>query len=170
MKAKTNRLNTILKLIATFFVVPLVIGTFFSGFVVKADGSSPSDVSIFEFVLKKDVWLALAFVCTVLLIILVVFSIFYGITKTMSVKRTDNFIGILILTFELILSLAPFFTVLIYCVKNSVKGLKYSVGVCPILSMVCGIVFGVLMLASYVIKPQNQKISDKSTTKSQIKK
>ncbi len=157
MKAKTNKLSTILKLIATIFVIPLVIGTFFSGFVVNADGSTPSDVSIFEFVLKKDAWLALAFVCTVLLIILVVFSIFYGLTKTMSSKRTDNFIGILILVFELILSITPFLTVLIYCVKNSAKGLKYSVGVCPILSMVCGLIFGVLMLVSYVAKPQNRK-------------
>ena len=167
MKVKTRKkLITTLKLIATLSVIPLVFSTFFSGYTVLSEGTqtnAPVGISIFEFPQQKDFLLALAFVCSLLEVVLIVFNIFYGVAKTMN-KKSDNLIGIITTIFELILCVTPIIMVGTFCSKNSVLGLTYKLGVCPIMYLICGLVFGGLMLSSYIIpvkKQANKKVETK---------
>ena len=154
MKIKARKkLITALKLIATLVVIPLVFSTFFSGYNVSSVGAqtnTPVEMSIFEFPQQKDFLLALAFVCSLLQMLLIVFNIFYGVSRTMN-KKSDNLIGIITIVFELILCVTPITMIGIFCNKNSVLGLTYTIGACPIMYLICGLLFGGLMLASYII-------------------
>jgi hypothetical protein len=150
---KRKKIITMLKLIATLVVIPLVFSTFFNGYDVQSVGlqtNTPVAMSIFEFPQQKDFLLALAFVCSVLQVLLIVFNIFYGVSKTMS-KSSDNLIGIITSVFELILCVTPILMVGMFCKKNSVLGLTYTIGICPIMYLICGLIFGGLMLAAYII-------------------
>ena len=164
-KAKKKIIN-ILRIVGTLCAIPLIFSSFFSGYDVLSSGTqttAPVSVSIFEFAQQKDFLLALAFVSCVLQTILIIFNIFYGVTK-ITKKNPDNLIGIITIIFELILSIMPFIVVLWYCNKNSAIGLTYTVGICPIFYMIFGILFGGLMLASYLI-PVKKPVVQQSSVK-----
>lgn len=153
MKLKTKKkLVTILKIIATVCVIPLVFSTFFSGYTIVSEGiqSNIVNISIFEFMSQNDFLLALSFVCMVLQIMLIVFVVFYGMIQTMK-KNPNKLLGAITAVFEIVFSIMPFVMLAIFCIKNSALGLKYIIGPCPILYLVCGILFGGLMFASYLI-------------------
>ena len=111
MKLKTRKkLPTILKMVATIFVIPLVFSTFFSGYTVLSEGpqtNTPVGISIFEFPAMKEFVPALAFVSIVLETILIVFMIFFGISQTMS-KTQDALIGVMTAVFQIILAIMQF--------------------------------------------------------------
>ena len=81
MKLKTRKkITTILKIVATIFVVPLVFSSFFSGYTVLSEGpqtNTPVSISIFEFPSMKEFVPALAFVSIVLETVLIIFMIFF---------------------------------------------------------------------------------------------
>lgn len=167
MKLKTRKkLTTILKIVATIFVIPLVFSTFFSGYTVLSVGpqvNTPVSVSIFEFPAAKEFVLALAFVSIVLETVLVIFMIFFGISQTMR-KTQDALIGVMTAVFQIILAIMQFVMMVIFCKTNSVIGLTYSLGVCPIMYFVCGLLFGGFMIASYLVptktKPRQSAVNN----------
>ena len=154
MKAKKRKkLITLLRIVASICAIPLVFSSFFNGYTVLSEGTqinAPVGISIFEFAQQKDFMLALAFVGCVLQTILIVFNIFYGVTKVTQ-KNPDNLIGIITIVFQLILAVVPFTMVAIYCNKHTMLGLTYTIGICPIFYFVFGLLFGGFMMASYVI-------------------
>lgn len=170
IKAKKKLVN-VLRIIGTLCAIPLVFSSFFSGYNVISSGTqtnAPVGISIFEFAQQKDFLLALAFVSCVLQTILIIFNIFYGVSK-ITKKNPDNLIGIITIIFELILSIMPFIMVLIYCNKNSATGLSYTIGICPIFYMIFGLIFGGLMLASYLIPIKKPALQISSTKKAEAK-
>jgi len=164
---KQWQLNVILKMIATFCVIPLVFSTFFSGFTIISDGvqkNAPVEVSLFEYVSKGDLLLVFSFVCTVLLFILMVAIVVYSMFNVLK-KENNKFIGVLLCVFELVLTIIAFLFVVIYCMKNTVKGidfsLTYKLGASSIIYFICGLLFGIITLISYLINIKKQKRTTK---------
>lgn len=155
---KKWQLNVVLKMIAAFFVIPLVFSTFFSGYKVISEGvqkNAPVEVSLFEYVSKGDILLTFAFVCTILMFLLILAIIVFSMINV-SKKQNDRFIGILLCSFQLVLTVMSFVIMIIFCAKNTVKGdvysLKYMLGASTIIYFVCGMLFGVLSMMSYLVK------------------
>ena len=167
MKIQTkNRISTILKIVATLSIIPLIFSTFFSGYDVISVGTQvnkPVSVSIFEFTGKKETLLAFAFVAIIMELLIILFMTFFGMGQIMK-KKQDKFLGIVVAVFEMIIAILPLILVAIFCQSNTEEGLKYSLGVCPIIYTVCGFLFGGLMISSYAIyeEPKRRK---RSTTK-----
>ena len=169
---KQWQLNVILKMVATLCLIPLVFSTFFSGFTIISDGvqkNAPVEVSLFEYASKGDILLVFSFVCTVLLFILMVAIVVYSMLNVLK-KENNKFIGVLLCSFELLLTVLGFTFIVIYCVKNTVVGvdfsLEYKLGVSSIIYFVCGLLFGIITLASYLINIKKQK----KTTKKKVQK
>ena len=162
MKLQTkNKISTILKIVATLSIIPLIFSTFFSGYDVTSSGTQvnkPVAVSIFEFTGKKETLLTFAFVAIIMELLIILFMTFFGMTQTMK-KKQDKFLGIVVAVFEMIIAILPLVLVAVYCNKNTEEGLKYALGVCPIIYTVCGLVFGGLMTTSYVLyeEPKHRK-------------
>ena len=120
MKLKTRKkLTTILKIVATIFVVPLVFSSFFSGYTVLSEGpqtNTPVSISIFEFPSMKEFVPALAFVSIVLETVLIIFMIFFGISQTMR-KTQDALIGVMTAIFQMILAIMQFVMIIIVLYK-----------------------------------------------------
>ena len=161
-KGKLN-LNILLRLLATISVVPLIFSTFFSGYIIKS-ADTPVEVSLFDYVAEKDFFLAMTFVCSVMLVLLIVAIII--ISSLEVVKRKNyRFVVIMLTVFELILTITAFTFIAIYCAKNTISdavvgAVTYTLGGASIIYFVCGILFGGLTLASYLIPEK------KSTKKS----
>ena len=162
MKNKWNT-NVILKMIATLSMIPLVFSTFFSGFTIISEGvqkNAPVEVSLFEYVSKMDFLLVLSFVCSILLFLIMLAIVVYSALNVVK-KENEKFWGVMLCCFELTLTIMSFLFVVIYCIKNTVVGvdfsLTYKIGAQSIIYFVCGLVFGITMLISYFIKVKKPK-------------
>ena len=95
----------------------------------------------------------MSFVAIVLEILTIVCITFFGMGQTIKHKQ-DKFIGIVLSTCEILISLIPIILVGVFCNMKTEAGLKYVMGVCPIIYCISGILFGGLMILSYIIYEQ----------------
>lgn len=168
---KRWQINVVLKMFATLCVIPIVFSTFFSGFNIISSGiqtNAPVEVSLFDYVSKNNILLAISFVCTVLMIMLIVAIVVFSMINVYS-KKNNRFIGVLLSVFELILSILAFVFVLVFCLNSSVydvnSSLKYVLGPCSVLCFVFGLIFGILMIISYCMKFEFKKNTKKNVVK-----
>lgn len=152
MKNQTNNLSVILKIIATIFIIPLIFSSFSSGFNITTD--STAVVSMFKFVEQDNIFLAEAFICMVLQILVLVFLTFYGVLHATK-KTKSKLIGVFLSIVQFALATVSLICVGIYCITKSASGAKYAIGVSPIMYFVCGLIFGGLMIASYFVKDKS---------------
>lgn len=165
MKNKTNKVSVILKIIATFCVIPLIFSSFASGFNIV--GNTTTSVSMFEFTQRTNVFLAEAFVCMVLQVLVILFLTFYGVVQTTKVKK-EKLIGICLSVAEFALAVLSFICVLIYC-KAFNGGENYVIGASPICFLIFGTLFSGFMIASYVVPDKPVKKSKTTTKAKQVK-
>jgi len=166
---KKWQVNITLKMFAILAVIPIVFSTFFGGYEVISNGlqvNAPVSVSIFDYVSKNDIFLAISFVCIVLMILLILAIAILSIIDVYK-KRNTNFLGILLSSFEIILSITIFVCTLAFCLNNSVysenTSLKYELGTCTILCFVFGLIFGIFSLISYTIKIDKKDVKTKNS-------
>ena len=121
-KQKQSRLKIILSLIATLCVLPLVFSSFFSGYKIITSGTQGNkvvEVAIFDYVMKNDFLLALAFVGCMLSFVLIITIIAHSLVLILKNKK-DKFMGITFCSIEIFLSIMAFICVLLYCNKNTI--------------------------------------------------
>ena len=162
-KQKQPKLRVILSMIATLTILPLVFSTFFSGYKIinaGAQGNKVVEVSLFEYITKSDFLLSIAFVSCMLSFILIITVIVHSLVSILKDKK-DNFLGITLSVVEIMLSIMAFVVMIIYCSKNTISTidytLKYSLGPSTIIYFVRGVVFGIISIIAYLVKPSKKK-------------
>ena len=162
-KQKQPKLRVILSMVATLTILPLVFSTFFSGYKIinaGAQGNKVVEVSLFEYITKSDFLLSIAFVSCMLSFILIITVIVHSLVSILKDKK-DNFLGITLSVVEIMLSIMAFVVMIIYCSKNTISTidytLKYSLGPSTIIYFVSGVVFGIISIIAYLVKPSKKK-------------
>ena len=92
--------------------------------------------------------------------ILIIATIIYSLVSTLK-KNDEKFIGITLSSFVIVSSLMSFSAILFYCNKNSMYAIdymvKYQLGGTAITYFLCGILFGVISIVAYCLKPKTNK-------------
>ena len=162
-KQKQSRLKIILSMIATLSILPLVFSTFFSGYNIitsGVQGDKVVEVAIFDYVMKNDFLLALAFVGCMLSFVLIITVIAHSLVLILK-NRNEKFMGITFCSIEIFLSIMSFICVLLYCKKNTMVSegysVKYAIGSSTIIYFVIGLIFGIISIIAYSVNIQKNK-------------